>query len=95
MQIKTNTYLRSTMHFRRTGRRKANLLLSFALFLSPAYAIWPFPPKRFTGNALIDAGSMGLGGAGRVIAFGDFNGDQLSVRLSSCCHPVMTSFPQA
>ena len=38
-------------------------------------AVWPFPPKRFKANALVDAGSLGLGG--RVIAFGDFNGDQL------------------
>lgn len=42
-------------------------------------AIWPFPPKRFRGNSLIDAGAMGLSGDGRVVAFGDFNGDQLWV----------------
>ncbi|KAF9501128.1 hypothetical protein BDN71DRAFT_1479701 [Pleurotus eryngii] len=54
------------------------LLLS-ALFLltsTPASAIWPFPPKRFTGNSLVDAGSLGIGGDDRIIAFGDFNGDQ-------------------
>ncbi|KAF8061672.1 hypothetical protein FPV67DRAFT_1673289 [Lyophyllum atratum] len=42
----------------------------------PSAAIWPFPPKRFTGNSLINAGSMNLIGDGRVVAFGDFNGDQ-------------------
>lgn len=66
------------MHSRRTGRRKHNFSLSLTalLLVSPALAIWPFPPKRFTGNTLIDAGSMGLDDDGRVIAFGDFNGDQ-------------------
>ena len=76
-----------------TGRRKCNLLSLVVLFIvTPAQAIWPFSPKRFTGNALIDAGSMGLDGSERVIAFGDFNGDQLSVSLSFFCRHVMTSF---
>ena len=48
-----------------------------ALGPSPAAAIWPFPHKRFAGNALIGAGSLGLDDDGRVVAFGDFNGDQL------------------
>jgi integrin alpha FG-GAP repeat containing protein 1 len=83
------------MHSRRTGRRKRNLLVSFvSLFLvSPAQAIWPFPPKRFTGNALIDAGSMGLDGGGRVIAFGDFDGDQLSVIPVFLLPPCYNLFP--
>ncbi|KAJ7581491.1 hypothetical protein C8J56DRAFT_833576 [Mycena floridula] len=51
------------------------LLLLLALVASPVFGIWPFPPKRFTGNSLVDAGSMGLI-ADRVVAFGDFNGDQ-------------------
>ncbi|KAF8894778.1 hypothetical protein BD779DRAFT_1609403 [Infundibulicybe gibba] len=31
---------------------------------------------RFTGNSLLDAGTMGLNSDGRVVALGDFNGDQ-------------------
>ncbi|KDR81920.1 hypothetical protein GALMADRAFT_240232 [Galerina marginata CBS 339.88] len=65
----------------RPGRRRElptvfTVILS-ACFFSPALAIWPFPPKRFTGNSLMDAGSLGLTGDGRVVAFGDFDGDQL------------------
>lgn len=62
-------------------RRKLYLslcLVALCLF-TPAVAVWPFPPKRFTGNSLIDAGTMGLNGDGLVVAFGDFNGDQLYV----------------
>ena len=38
-----------------------------------------FPTKRFKGNALLEAGSLGLGIDERVVALGDFNGDQLCV----------------
>lgn len=44
--------------------------------------MWSFSPKRFTKNALLSAGSLGLDGAGRVVAFGDFNGDQFMDVLS-------------
>lgn len=37
---------------------------------------WPFKPQRFTGNALLEAGALGIDPDMRVIAFGDFNGDQ-------------------
>ncbi|KDQ59682.1 hypothetical protein JAAARDRAFT_33256 [Jaapia argillacea MUCL 33604] len=58
-------------------------LFSIALVqVSPVASIWPFPPKRFKGNALIGAGSMGVDVEGRVIAFGDFNGDQFLDLLS-------------
>ncbi|KAI0029329.1 hypothetical protein K488DRAFT_56617 [Vararia minispora EC-137] len=51
------------------------IFLVCALFASsPVSAIWPFPPKRFSKNALLSAGSLGV--EGRVVAFGDFNGDQ-------------------
>lgn len=70
------------MHLSRPGRRK-KLLLLYSLanlcLIPPCMAIWPFPPKRFTGNSLIDAGALGLSGDGRVVAFGDFSGDQLCV----------------
>jgi integrin alpha FG-GAP repeat containing protein 1 len=70
------------MFSRRPGKRRRLAISSTVfwatnLFISPAFAIWPFPPKRFTGNALIDAGSMGLSGDGRVVALGDFDGNQL------------------
>ncbi|KXN92003.1 T-cell immunomodulatory protein [Leucoagaricus sp. SymC.cos] len=42
----------------------------------PGAAFWPFPKKRFTGTALVDAGTLGLTGDRRVVAFGDFSGDQ-------------------
>ncbi|KIK59028.1 hypothetical protein GYMLUDRAFT_74611 [Collybiopsis luxurians FD-317 M1] len=65
---------------RRPWRCKSSLptlLLSFLAFLpSTSHAIWPFEPKRFSGNSLVQAGPMGLTGPGRVVAFGDFNGDQ-------------------
>lgn len=69
-------------------RRRPRLLciaftcFSLAALTAPAGAIWPFSPKRFTGNALVAAGSMGLDSDQRVVAFGDFNGDQLCVVLS-------------
>ncbi|KAF7790986.1 hypothetical protein EIP86_001945 [Pleurotus ostreatoroseus] len=60
-----------------TGLTKT-VLAAFALSQSylEAFAIWPFPPKRFSGNSLISAGSLGVDTDDRVIAFGDFNGDQ-------------------
>lgn len=71
------------MPFDRAGRRRGatatSLLIVVACLVFPTVAIWPFPPKRFSGNSLIDAGSLGLSGEGRVVAFGDFNGDQLCV----------------
>ncbi|KAN0105511.1 hypothetical protein V8E52_010950 [Russula decolorans] len=51
-------------------------IVSLALFAAPTTALWPFPPKRFSRNALVPAGTLGLDdGDGRVIAFGDFDGD--------------------
>ncbi|KAJ7665373.1 hypothetical protein DFH06DRAFT_311965 [Mycena polygramma] len=60
------------------GRRKTlySALLALSWLSDTADALWPFPPKRFSGNSLVDAGSMGINVQGRVIAFGDFNGDQ-------------------
>ena len=48
--------------------------------------MWPFPPKRFKGNALLGAGSLGLDTDGRVVALGDFNGDQLYVYFIQFLH---------
>ncbi|CEL54545.1 T-cell immunomodulatory protein OS=Homo sapiens GN=ITFG1 PE=1 SV=1 [Rhizoctonia solani AG-1 IB] len=55
---------------------KSRLLALLALSGS-TIAIWPFPSKRFQSNGLISAGELGLQGVhGRVVAFGDLNGDQ-------------------
>lgn len=62
--------------------RPASLaLVCIWLWLPFTSAMWPFPPKRFKGNALLNAGSLGLDTDGRVVALGDFNGDQLYVSL--------------
>jgi hypothetical protein len=58
----------------------ASLLLGTG---SPVLSIWPFPEKHFKGNALLGAGSLGLDPESRVVAFGDFNGDQLYVTYCS------------
>ncbi|KAF7352408.1 T-cell immunomodulatory protein [Mycena venus] len=60
------------------GRRKRlyGALIALSWLSDEAAAMWPFPPKRFSANSLVDAGSMGINVQGRVIAFGDFNGDQ-------------------
>ncbi|KAI0263708.1 hypothetical protein BC834DRAFT_971087 [Gloeopeniophorella convolvens] len=76
--------------------RRLSLLFfvaSIALFAAPTTALWPFPPKRFAGNALVGAGSLGLNdGDGRVVAFGDFNGDQFMdvMMLASDQHTLST-----
>lgn len=62
--------------------------LQLCLILLPLFqttrAVWPFPSKRFTANAFVDAQSLGLDDplASRIIAFGDFDGDQLYVVAS-------------
>lgn len=56
---------------------KKSLLSTSLLIVGASCSWWPFPPKRFTGSSLQDAGSLGLGNDERVVAFGDFNGDQL------------------
>jgi integrin alpha FG-GAP repeat containing protein 1 len=55
--------------------------LVLVLNISLVKAMWPFAPKRFTSNSLIGAGALGLSDSGRVVAFGDLNGDQLCVAL--------------
>ncbi|KLO15303.1 hypothetical protein SCHPADRAFT_914476 [Schizopora paradoxa] len=64
-------------------------VLLLLTLIENAYALWPFPPKRFTKSALLDAGSLGLS-EDRVIAFGDFNGDQFTdvATLSSDGHTL-------
>lgn len=59
-------------------------VLSFLHFvaLAQSFSLWPFPDKKFAKNALLNAGSLGLSSDERVVAFGDFNGDQLCVMAS-------------
>ncbi len=50
--------------------------------LLETHAIWPFPSETFTvADTLTDGGALGLGDDDRVIALGDFNGDQLCILL--------------
>lgn len=61
------------------------LLLGMLLWPEPASPFLFFSPKPFKGNSLINAGALGLDKLrGRVIAFGDFDGDQLCVFNISC-----------
>ena len=68
---------------RSTMRLRLYSLAPICIWLSLPFtsAMWPFPPKRFKGNALLGAGVLGLNTDGRVVALGDFNGDQLCVPL--------------
>jgi integrin alpha FG-GAP repeat containing protein 1 len=54
------------------------LSLLLLCLISSSTAIWPFPSKRYTGDSLLGTGSMGIGDndGERIVAFGDFNGDQ-------------------
>jgi integrin alpha FG-GAP repeat containing protein 1 len=72
------------MHLRRPGCRRLLLhaILTIYFFSFVDAILWPFRPKRFRGNTLLRAGSLGLSGDGRVVAFGDFNGDQSWVVIS-------------
>ena len=69
------------------ARPSSLVLVSTWLWFPLAIAMWPFPPKRYKGNALLSAGSLGLETDGRVVALGDFNGDQLCVCFT---HPSCT-----
>ena len=60
-------------------RARRALLVSLCISSSSVRGFWPFTSKRFTQNSLIDAGSLGVADAGRIVAFGDFNADQLYV----------------
>ncbi|WVF71448.1 hypothetical protein IAT40_006252 [Kwoniella sp. CBS 6097] len=63
-----------------TPNRLAAPFFSLLLLLATAAqveAFWPFKEKRFKDEAFIDAGSLGLEGVkGRVVATGDWDGDQ-------------------
>lgn len=63
----------------------AYLILTLLLLSSPVASIWPFSPKQFTKNSLLDAGLVGINDGDRIVAFGDFNGDQLWVTYVSIC----------
>ncbi|KAL1405541.1 hypothetical protein Q8F55_009179 [Vanrija albida] len=58
---------------------RLHLALTLPLLAAQASALWPFKPKRFTAEALVDAGTLGLKlDGGRVAAIGDADGDQNS-----------------
>lgn len=64
------------MIIRHSGMTLAALWTLGAL-VTGSRSMWPFPSKRFTANAFVDAQSLGLEDAGRIVAFGDFDGNQL------------------
>ena len=70
------------------------LVLTLSLAALQTNAIWPFPPKRFSGNSLLEAGAMGVDSNDRVVAFGDFNGDQLCVVRKHCSYARSTQSVQ-
>jgi hypothetical protein len=39
-------------------------------------AMWPSAEREYTVEGMVDAGSLGLRGTGRVVAVGDWDGDQ-------------------
>ncbi|KIO03962.1 hypothetical protein M404DRAFT_26585 [Pisolithus tinctorius Marx 270] len=65
-----------------SARLSCRALLGIFLLATPVSSIWPFSPKRFSKSSLIQAGPLGLDDGGRIIAFGDFNGDQFLDVLS-------------
>lgn len=62
---------------------KALFVLALTAEVLGVGASWPFGQKRYTEEALIDAGSLGVEGVGRVVAVGDWNGDQQYVETRS------------
>ncbi|KAI0781429.1 hypothetical protein BD413DRAFT_463176 [Trametes elegans] len=68
-------------------------VIAVSLWLVPVAAIWPFPPKRFSGNALLNAGSRGIEPDSTVVAFGDFDGDQfLDLLTLGSDHQTLTIY---
>ncbi|CAK9786351.1 hypothetical protein CC85DRAFT_284969 [Cutaneotrichosporon oleaginosum] len=59
--------------------RAGTLALVLASLIPAVHGIWPFKQKRFTAEALYNAGRLGLPeDSGRVVAIGDVDGDQNS-----------------
>jgi integrin alpha FG-GAP repeat containing protein 1 len=54
---------------------KTLFVLAIAAQVLGVEAIWPFPEKRYSVEGLVNAGPLGIE-SGRVIAVGDWNGDQ-------------------
>lgn len=55
---------------------KALFVLALTAEVLGVQASWGSNQKRYNEEALIDAGSLGVEGVGRVVAVGDWNGDQ-------------------
>lgn len=80
-----------------TSKAKALFVLALTADVLGVRALWPFGQKRYTEEALIDAGPLGVEGVGRVVAVGDWNGDQqcvslfgnIGVGLISQCGPIL------
>lgn len=72
--LRSTLILHHHMHMIERILALASILLSLGMGV---HGVWPFPAKRFDANAFVDAGTLGLEDAGRIVAFGDFDGDQL------------------
>ena len=58
---------------------KTLLVLTLTAEVLGVGAMWPFTEEReqsYTAEGLVDAGSLGIEGTGRVLAVGDWDGDQ-------------------
>lgn len=55
---------------------KALFVLALTAEVLGVRASWLFNEKRYNEEALIDAGPLGVEEVGRVVAVGDWNGDQ-------------------
>jgi integrin alpha FG-GAP repeat containing protein 1 len=58
--------------------RQATVIAVLSLvYTRTVSAVWPFQAKSNTVDGFVNAGTLGLGNVtGRVVAFGDWNGDQ-------------------
>lgn len=55
-------------------------------------AMWPFTQQveqTYTAEGMVDVGSLGIDGTGRVVAVGDWDGDQQYVALSLPCEVLI------
>jgi integrin alpha FG-GAP repeat containing protein 1 len=62
---------------------KTLLVLTLTAEVLGVQAIWPFDVKveqQYTAEGMVDAGSLGIEGTGRVVAVGDWDGDQQYVK---------------
>jgi hypothetical protein len=65
---------------------KTLLVLALTAEVLGVGAMWPFTEQveqPYTIEGLVDAGSLGIEGTGRIVAVGDWDGDQQYVHLTT------------